>query len=41
MNLHRKLSGDKFPQLRHLRAEIELLYGTIKSTVSELMKVGR
>lgn len=35
----RKLSGDKFPQLKRLRSEIERLYGTIKDTVSELMKV--
>lgn len=36
----RRLSGDKFPQLKRLRSEIERLYGSIKNTVSELMKVG-
>lgn len=36
----RRLSGDKFPQLKQLRSEIERLYGSIKNTVSELMKVG-
>ncbi len=33
-----RLSGVKFPQLRRLREEVQRLYGSIKSTVSDLMK---
>lgn len=33
-----KLSGTKFPQLRRLRDGISGLYGSIRTTVNDLMK---
>lgn len=33
-----RLSGDKFPQLKRLRDEVDRLYGSIRNTVGQLMK---